>query len=74
MKSELELMRSEFEKLPNNTCTFCWERSTIGAKRNDVCDVCLPRYMSAEKRYLEELSVVDSKHQKHSIVLGIERD
>jgi hypothetical protein len=61
MKLELELIRSEFEKLPNNTCTFCWNRSTIGAKRADVCDACLPRYMSAEKRHLEELSEVNGK-------------
>ena len=65
MKSELELdlelMRSELAKLPKNTCTFCWERSTIGAKRDDVCDACLPQYMSAEKRHLEELSEVNGK-------------
>lgn len=74
MKLELELIKVEFEKLPNNTCTFCWKRSTIGAERNDVCDTCLPRYMSAEKRYLDELEEADNKLQQHSIELGIEQD
>jgi hypothetical protein len=74
MKLELELIQVEFEKLPNSTCIFCWKRSTIGAERNDVCDTCLPRYMSAEKRYLDELKAVESNHQKHSIELGIEQD